>query len=665
MKALSSTLLAAQKSKSARPYVKARLRDFYGDSPRVRFERWYTGSEPDGPTACVGAADGSLIRARNDSGTLYVSRVASPDGGSTYSSWTSFETVFSGTGVALVLMPNDDVWLFYVETNHTTLELSISTDHGATWGTGTAIVTAGGNKDHLAAAANASGDVVVFWNEGATVYTSRWNGSTWSAPTAWTRSVASVTGIAVRHEADFQVVVAGTESATNDPKVWSVRYGDGFALATDTWGLLRAFTEASAGSDISFSLPAVELFDSTWRLFFLETFAGDAPYSRVQYATKPGLFDFNTDQWREALPFDYQGNASGVSVCSIGLDRIVLVASDGVWSASRLDDLDVSADVLEAAVDSDRNGAVARVELENSAGKYTMYGSSDVEVLQRGARLELSPGYVTSAGNEITTGREYAYWIESIEAVTGPRPRLILRCRGAGWLLQRWRARRQYVFPGGVYPVSALLFIVASRAGLAFGTTGNLSAAIDTLTPAFTVHPGESGLTAVRRIAAKVTDVLYFDAGALFATEPRPDDVSQYAFGPGEHEIVEGQYHDLGPAINRARTVGSGVYGEAFDFEDIEAFGEAIGTAVDDNIADAEDAQYRAGALLREAAIASRGDVITVFGVHCGLELWDVVDVTEPAAELDSVPRRVRGYTWRYSTGPRARYDMTLTLGEV
>jgi hypothetical protein len=663
VKTLSSTLLAAQKSVSSLPFVKARLRDFYGDSPRVRFQRWYTGTEADGPTACVGAADGALIRARNDGGTLFISRVASPNAGSTFSSWTNIETVFSGTGLALVRMPNDDLWLFYVETDHTTIELSVSTDDGATWGAGAAVMSAGGNKDHLAAAANPSGDVVLFWNESATVYTSRWDGSAWSTRTAWTRSVASVTGIAVRFDADFQFVVAGTEDTTEHPKVWSVRYGDGFAQAVDTWGQLRPFTEASAGSDVGFSMPTLELFDSTWRLFFIETFAGDAAYARVQYSTKPGLFDFDTDQWREALPFDYEGNDFGVSACSLGLDRLMLVAADGVWSATRLDDLDVSADVVEASVDCDNAGAIARVELDNSAGKYTAYGSDAVATLQRGARMELSPGYATSAGSEVTTGRPYAYWVESIEAVTGSRPRLVLRCRGGESLLQRWRARRQYVFPAGVYPVSALLFVVASRAGLAFSTTGNVSAAIDALTPAFTVHPGESGLTAVRGIVEKVPDVVFTDGGALLATEPRTNDTSTYAFGPGEHEIVESRYRDSGPAVNRARTVGAGVYGEAFDFADIDAFGEAIGDAVDDNIDSADDAEDRAEVLLRKAAIAARGDIITVFGVHCGVELWDIVDVTDPAAGLAQAPRRVLGYAWRYSTVPRPSYAMTVTLG--
>ena len=87
--------------------------------------------------------------------------------------------------------------------------------------------------------------------------------------------------------------------------------------------------------------------------------------------------------------------------------------------------------------------------------------------------------------------------------------------------------------------------------------------------------------------------------------------------------------------------------------------------AVDENLSDAGDAEDRSAAMLRDAAIAARRDVVTVFGVHCGVELYDVVDVTDAAAGLASAPRRVLGYAWRFSTGTRPRYEMTLTLGAV
>ena len=64
MRALSAELEAAQKQASSRPYVQCLVNDYRGDRARQRFQRYYTGAEPEGFVAAVGASDGSLVRAR-------------------------------------------------------------------------------------------------------------------------------------------------------------------------------------------------------------------------------------------------------------------------------------------------------------------------------------------------------------------------------------------------------------------------------------------------------------------------------------------------------------------------------------------------------------------------------------------------------------------------
>src|SRR5690348_4191238 len=99
---LSSTLLAHQKALERRPYLLCTARTKRANVHLLRWSRWYTGSEADSPHASAVAADGSLLRARNEAGTLKVSRVASPSSSSTYSSWTTLQTgLVSGSGVAL------------------------------------------------------------------------------------------------------------------------------------------------------------------------------------------------------------------------------------------------------------------------------------------------------------------------------------------------------------------------------------------------------------------------------------------------------------------------------------------------------------------------------------------------------------------------------------
>ncbi len=87
MRTLTSTLLAAQLSESSVPYVEAKVDDYWGQVPRLRQTRYYSGAEAAGWIAAAVAPDGSLVRARlEDTGAtsvLYVSRVTSPGSGST------------------------------------------------------------------------------------------------------------------------------------------------------------------------------------------------------------------------------------------------------------------------------------------------------------------------------------------------------------------------------------------------------------------------------------------------------------------------------------------------------------------------------------------------------------------------------------------------------
>ena len=64
MRTLSASLLEAQRSSSARPYLRVRLFDRDVGVVRLRWQRWYSGSEPDGACVAAAPADGALVRAR-------------------------------------------------------------------------------------------------------------------------------------------------------------------------------------------------------------------------------------------------------------------------------------------------------------------------------------------------------------------------------------------------------------------------------------------------------------------------------------------------------------------------------------------------------------------------------------------------------------------------
>jgi hypothetical protein len=143
---------------------------------------------------------------------------------------------------------------------------------------------------------------------------------------------------------------------------------------------------------------------------------------------------------------------------------------------------------------------------------------------------------------------------------------------------------------------------------------------------------------------------------------PEASDTADYAFGT-EHRIVAARYVDNGLVSNRVCVLGLDKYNEALVVDDIAATGERVLQLTDLDLTTSALAEDRADAVLRIAEVESRADVVQVFGVHCGLEMWDVVAITDPQAGLEDVNRRVLGFTWRYATGTKPRYDMTLTLG--
>jgi hypothetical protein len=67
---------------------------------RLRWERLYTGGEPDSHHAASVPSDDSLLRARSSGGQLYYQRVVNPGTGSDFSSWTAVAAVSASAGLA-------------------------------------------------------------------------------------------------------------------------------------------------------------------------------------------------------------------------------------------------------------------------------------------------------------------------------------------------------------------------------------------------------------------------------------------------------------------------------------------------------------------------------------------------------------------------------------
>jgi len=656
MRNLSPALLAAQKSASAIPYVKVEIADRISGVRRLEWERLYSGSEADSYHAATMAGDGSLIRCRVDSGSLYIQRVVSPGPGSNFSDWT-FTDAAANAGVALASR-GAQVLLFYVGTNGRTVYLRESNNYGATFGSATAITTPATAVGWLAADLKADNTVLLIYSVGSTAYAMKRSDSTWGSPTAWTDSLASVSGLACRYEADFNVVVSG-----GDPqgayKVWTCIYGDGYSQALDTWSPLREVAVASAGSDMEFRAPFLA-YPDVFRLTFVEKYTGSESYSRPFFSFSPVTADYVNNLWREPVPMNLASDY-GLAIAYSTSD-VWLSAPWGVWQASlTTPTLDVTADVLEMTSETDSYGGRLRLVLRNDDGRYLDL-SGEKAVIKTGGEVRPSPGYQTASGPLVSSG--LAYWIEEWEYTSGEgKATLVLHARDAWQLLERWRSHRQYAWAQGEKNIFQLLSFIMARAGLDFSSTGS-SGTVATLYPSFTIHPGESGATAVRRLLAMVPDVVYVEGHFTYIKNPRADEASGYSYGT-EHAIFRGRYGSQRPEANRVQVFGDDLFVEAFQWDEIEDSYDRVRQVDDLNLDTVARAQDRADAEMRHQEIACGSGEIVV-PVNCGQEIYDVISITDESASLTDAQWRVIGLSMRYSVDGRVPvYEQRLSLGAV
>jgi hypothetical protein len=211
---------------------------------------------------------------------------------------------------------------------------------------------------------------------------------------------------------------------------------------------------------------------------------------------------------------------------------------------------------------------------------------------------------------------------------------------------------------------------VTARAGLELGSITS-SSAYTSLQPAFTIHPGETGKAAARRLLSMIPDEAMTRSAQITVRHPQAADASDYSYTarPANmgtlHAVVAARYRRLGQAINRARAFGPALFDEDFDFVEIEAWGERIGQVSDLSLTTTALAGNRADYMLRDAEVRERGDELHIYGVNVGQELYDVITLTDLQAAVNAAKRRVLEISWRYVTGPKGRYDMRLVVGSA
>ena len=662
MRSLSSTLLAAQRAASATPFVRVQVVDARAGVPRLAWSRLYTGQEPDFYHAATLAGDGSLLRARVNPADyrLYRQRTPAPGPGADFGTWTQVADVSSDSGVGLA-SAGSRVLLCSVGPNQSAVQVRESDDCGATFGNALTVASGDSPVRWVAATFEDTDNALLLYatSSPARVWGVRRTAAGWLLPFLWLETFSSITGLACAYDGDWQVIVAGVDDQGN-ARLRALLLGDGAAYPVGEWSPPKVIAQASAGAGVSFRAPFLAG-GPLPRLSFVEAYSGQAPYSRPYLSHLVPGSSFAQCLWREPVPF----NLASSYGAALTLDGVYawLSTPGGVWRAPTDSPLlDLTDDVLEARMTQEPAGGALSITLRNDDGRYSAPGSGPLAALGAGAEAQVGLGYETSAGQEASSGP--SFWIEGWEhASEGDAARLTLRAHDAWGLLDAWVARYQYAWASGEASIKDILAYLLGRAGLDLQVTGG-SGALTTLTPAFTLHPGERGSAAVRRLLALAPDVLLFRGATALVRDTRPDDPMDYAYGT-EHAVSQGLYISRCRRANRVQTYGMGIVGESFAWEEAERAPERLRQVQDRNLTTVDEAQARCDAELRREDLgAVAGDIVAP--ANCGQELYDVVAVTDTRAGLAAARRRVLGLELRYArTGRRARYAHRITLGGV
>lgn len=659
MRVLTSALLSAQRSVSGVPYVRVQVSERIGGVPRLRWTRLYTGAEDDFYHAATVPGDGSLIRARVSSGgQLYLQRVTSPGPGSDFGSWSAQGSVSPVSGIALTSR-NSTVLFFYLDTDQVTIKVRESTDNGGSFGNASTVTAAASAVGWLAAGISGSDVVALFYTVGTTVYVIKRTAGVWGSPAAWTNSVASSTGLACVYRLDWDLALTGSDAGGNR-YLWTLLYGDGYGQTANTWSGLTVINQASSGSGVEFQTPFVDDPD-VYRLFAIEKYTGAVSYSRPFWSATPSLAGYADGLWREPVPFNLT-SGYGVALAHGG-GSAWLSTPFGVWQASSLPaSVDVTEDVLDLALTARPGEGKLTIILRNDDGRYNSAATSPgVGVFSFGGEVSVSLGYRTPTG--VATASGPAYWLQGWEhRSAGGEASFVLHASDGWWLLESWRARRQFAWTAGSRNVFQLLAFVLARAGIDL-TSSSASATLVNHYPAFTIQPGESGRTAVQRLLVMVPDRLFFEGGTGYLMNPQSSEASGYSYGT-DHSVLEASYGTGPQETNQTQVHGKGVFTEAFTWGEIDQVYGWTRPVLDLNLDSAAEVADRAATELRRAAVETPGGHLLV-PVNCGQQLYDIIDVTDPRSGLSAAKRRVLGLALDYQRRKRPRYDMRIDLGGV
>jgi len=665
LRSLSSTLLAAQKQATRIPYVRVEAKNKIAGVVRLDWARLYSGSEADYFHALTIPDDGSVIRVRitppADSRKLYRQRVADPGPSSDFSQWT-YCNQYDAVIVATASL-GAEVSIFWIKGDRGVYQLK-STDYGATWGSAELIDYCPTTAIYgITAAYKPNGDIALFFADQTTLYVKKYVNGEWQNKTAWDKTTGDLSGVATVYDSDWNLFITGKDQNGNF-KLWSLVYGDGGEVSPGSWSSLKEFASAPSDGNFEYHRAFMDKPDVYW-CFFIERFTGTEAYNRPFRSYSNAKFIDNL--WHEPVPFELSSEY-GMAIAHHG-DYCWLSTPCGVWRAKLAEEsTDLTADVLSLRQELTESQGRLIVELRNDDGQYASPGEGELSVLDTGCQLEVSPGYATSEGNEVSSGQ--AFWVNGYEHTSaGGKSSLILYAADGWGLIENWRARHQFRWNKETdeMNVKQILEFILARVGLKLKVKSQ-SSVITNYYPDFAIHADNRGDILIKKLLSFVPDVVFIEGNEVYVVNPQPADNSVYSYG-SSHPIFEGRYQKRAWELNRVQVEGydpvkgEPVIADSFSWTQIAKVYDRLSQQEDRNIDTIEKAQERGEAYLRQAEIESARGAIRI-PVNCGQQLHDVIDITDNRAGLSGEKRRVLGLSLIYNPR-RGEYEEKLSLGEV
>jgi len=399
----------------------------------------------------------------------------------------------------------------------------------------------------------------------------------------------------------------------------------------------------------------------------VEKFTGNESYNRPFWSYVIPETKFIDNLWHEPVPFNL-ASEYGLAMAHHG-DYCWLSNPSGVWRASKAEQtINLTSDVLSLKQETSETSGRLIAELRNDEGQYASPGQGDLQALDIGCQLEFSPGYLTTAGNEVSSGQSFI--LDAYEHIsTAGKASLILYASDGWGVIDTWVARHQFRWnkDSNQMSVKQILEFALSRVGLKLEVKSQ-SSVITSFYPDFTINPNNQGETVIRKLLSFVPDVLLIEGNKAYIINPLDTDSSLYSYG-SDHPIFEGRYRKGAWTINRVQVEGYDPVGEeaivvdSFVWDEIDRLYDRLRQLEDNNIDTVAKAQTRGEAHLRESEIKSTGGMIRI-PVNCGQQLYDVIDITDSRTGLSAEKKRVLGLVLTYNPC-RGEYEARLSLGEV